>query len=74
MHVTLLLKNGAKAVDSNEILENLFNAYPDLLNKELDFKVKSFEVAYKDQKLMYVINKSTSFAAISGDDISFGKK
>ncbi len=72
-HVTLFLGNDAKAVESNNVLESLANANPEMFAKK-EFKTGKYPLNYNKFDDAYVIGKKISINAVTGNNFTHGKK
>ncbi len=54
-HITLLVGQGAAAVESNDILQQLGNEHPQIFEKR-DKKVTSLNMKYKNSEVVFVID------------------
>lgn len=72
-HMTMLLKGGASAVESNHVIEALTKIHPEILEQR-EKKVIALEVLYKESLLMvYVINRKFELEGICGNNFVHGK-
>lgn len=73
--MTMLLKQGAKAVESNEVLKALSKVEP-LLLKGVDRnkRVIGLGVSYGESKVMYVINRGFEVEAVTGNNVTHGRR
>ncbi|CAM6001367.1 unnamed protein product [Sphagnum balticum] len=72
-HVTLLLKNGAKAVESNEVLEKLHGVNADLF-KERKERITKVEMVFGKAEFVYVIDKKFVLEGVTGDNFKYGRR
>lgn len=72
-HTTLFLGNDAKAVESNNVLECLASANPEMFAKK-EFKTGRYPLNYNKFDEAYVIAKKIEIKAVTGNNFTHGKK
>jgi hypothetical protein len=70
--MTLLLKSGTSAVESNTILESLSQAHPEIFTSR-EKKITALHIPYKGSKLLYVINRAFEIEGLCGNNFIHGK-
>lgn len=71
-HMTLLLKPGTSAVESNTLMEALAGAHPEILGHR-EKRVIALEVPFKNSQMMYIIDRKFEIEGLCGNNFIHGR-
>jgi len=71
-HITLLVGQGASAVESNDVLEQLVLEHPEIFEKR-DKKVTALNMKYKNSQIVFVIDIPFEVETQTGNNLINGK-